>query len=100
MSWQDDALARVRKLIERGREILGTKRNTAGYEFVDYGPFHGWRTQTMNAIGSLLGPDHIYSLEFAGRASTANPSSTAAGIEILTALEADIEAGHLNKLAN
>jgi hypothetical protein len=92
MSWQEDALIRLASLIEYGGENFdyGTGQG--------YAHFFGWRAQAISALQSIIGDEHIYTLEFQKRVNYQN--GPAPGLEILRRLRSDIENGYLRKTAN
>jgi hypothetical protein len=100
-TWQNGAQIRLHALMHDGRTLLSTSvYPTPGRGRVDYGRFHGWRSQAISALGSLIGTTAQYTVEFDRRVKDYYISNVEAGLAILAALQSDISNGYLRTTAN
>lgn len=99
MGWQEDVLARVDMLIQQGQAI--TVRQARQLESLDQAAFYAWRTRTIAALEQIVGPNHVYTKQFAVRVrSSTSTSSKPIGIAILQSLHDDIQNGYFRQVSD
>jgi len=98
MSWQDDAQTRLYALLSAGAELLNTA--ASGGQRVEFGRYHGWRSQAISAPASLVGTTAQYTVDFDRVTKEHLKGNIQAGIAILSALREDISNGYLRTTAN
>jgi hypothetical protein len=92
MSWQEDAVARLKALTVYGATNID--HGTAD----GLGHFYGWHSQAIVALQDIFGERHVYTLQFPKTATYHN--GPAAGVPILQRAISDIENGYLRKTVN
>src|SRR5690349_19091114 len=92
---------RVQGLIDQGRAIPllpAGEQYQVGPTRVSFEGFAAWRTQSLAMLTSLLGREHVYVVEFAREVEKNEVQQRDAGLGILSAVLADLEAGYLDDL--
>ena len=99
MSATNEALlARVDALLAKGQAVATTEYSSGSADWVEYGAYQEWRTQSLSALVEIVGTDRAYAVEFAKTVRSNSPYSVKAGTGILRALREDIGNGYLRRL--
>lgn len=98
---ENGQIDRLEKLIEKGEKVLETHEpnppGVIGFPTLDSGSFSGWRAQSLNFLGDLVGPDHVYYEQFDSEVARGYRSSARKGVEILEAVREDAIQGDLDQ---
>ncbi|HXM17887.1 MAG TPA: hypothetical protein VN934_03655 [Candidatus Tumulicola sp.] len=92
----EQLLERLDTLHERGRGLLA-HGPSSGID-VDLAEFNGWRTQVQSYLINLVGPDHIYYINFNQVTGSAYKFSVKSGLAIMRSLSEDLQKGFLTRV--
>ena len=85
-------------LVDKGHAVLATHRPSSGIGFptLNRQSYANWQSQSLSFLMDLLGPEHVYTLEFQEKTKKSGYIATAeASIGILQAVVEDIEQGYI-----
>lgn len=93
----DQLVQRLTILRNRGQILLDNCRvpYAGGLKEADVAAFDGWKTQVQNYLINLVGPDHIYYLNFDNAVVGRYDFNVGRALEILRALDEDLQRGFL-----
>jgi hypothetical protein len=101
-SLDEAVIARLTRLIEKGKEVLATYRapsvSADHYASIDRMKLSEWRAQAQSCLVSVLGEGHPYATRFVAsdsKRTMGEREDTEDGIGVLQAVREDAEAGHL-----
>ena len=93
---------RALSLIEKGQSTLATHQPNSPYVIaptLDAQEYSNWRTQSLSFLTDLLGPEHVYTVNFKTATEAGGyQEATWKGIGILQAMLQDIEQGFIETL--
>jgi hypothetical protein len=92
-------LEKVKKLIQKGSEVLATHRpsppNVIGFPTLDSGSFATWKTLSLSFLETNFSSTSPYFLEFQDKVKKPYTSAAKTGVGVLEAVKEKIESGDI-----